>query len=88
MKNDVGFKYIPRKNVWFCFMFIVLVHFSHKTEKFRFWKSLKYFNIFLIKKDMMSDLNMSHENMSDFASFLMFGFAFVIKLRSFDFEVQ
>ena len=32
------------KNVWFCFISIAWVHFSHKTEKFWFWKSLKYFN--------------------------------------------
>ena len=31
---------------------IFWVHFSHKTEKFRFWKSLKYFNIFDKEKDM------------------------------------
>ena len=30
----------------FYFISIVWVHFSHKTEKFRFWKSLKYINIF------------------------------------------
>ena len=35
------------KNVWFCFISTVWVHFSLKTEKFRFWKSLKYFNILL-----------------------------------------
>ena len=37
---------------------------------------------------MMSDLNMSYENMSDFVSFPMLGFALMIKLRSFDFEVH
>ena len=42
----VRFEYVPWKNIWFCFIFIVWVHFSHKTEKFRFWKSLKYINIF------------------------------------------
>ena len=30
----------------FCFTSIVPVHFSHKTEKFRFLKSFKYFNTF------------------------------------------
>ena len=34
----------------------------------------------------MSDLNMSDEKMSDFVSFLLFGFTVVIKLRNFDFE--
>ena len=35
---------------------------------------------------MMSDLNMCHEKMLDFVSFLLFGFALTIKLRNFDFE--
>ena len=34
----------------------------------------------------MSNLNMSHGIMSDFVSFPLFGFTFVIKLRNFDFE--
>ena len=29
---------------------------------------------------------MSHENVSDFVSFPLFGFTLVIKLRNFDFE--
>ena len=41
----------------------------------------------MIKKDMSSDLNMSHGKMSDFVSFPLFGFTLVIKLRNFDFEV-
>ena len=45
-RYGVRFEYVPWKNVWFCFISIVWVHFSHKTEKFQFWKSLKYFNIF------------------------------------------
>ena len=36
----------PMENVWFCFTSIVWVYFSHKTEKFWFWKSLKQFNVF------------------------------------------
>ena len=39
----------PMENDWFCFISIVWFQFSHKNEKFWFWKSLKYFN-FLIKK--------------------------------------
>ena len=35
---------------------------------------------------MMLDLDMSHEEMSDFFSFSLFGHTLVIKLRSFDFE--
>ena len=49
----VRFEYAPWKNVWFCFIFIVWIHFSYKTEKSSFLKSLKYFNFFfffLIKK--------------------------------------
>ena len=48
--NNVRLEYILWKNVWFCFISIVWVHFSHKTEKFRFWKSLKYFTNFLWKR--------------------------------------
>ena len=54
----------PMKNVWFCFISVVWVHFSYETENFRFWKSMieniyKKKKTFLIKKDMVSDLNMS-----------------------------
>ena len=35
---------------------------------------------------MVSDLNMSHQKMSDFVSFQLFGFTLVIKLRNFNFE--
>ena len=38
------------------------------------------------KKDMVSDLNMANEKMSDFVSFALFGFTLVVKLRNFDFE--
>ena len=34
----------------------------------------------------MSDLNISHEKMSDFVSFLWFGFTVVTKLRKFNFK--
>ena len=82
----VLFEYVPQKNVWFCFNSIVLVHFSHKTEKSQFWKSLKYFNIFLIKKDMVSHLSMPHRKMSDSVSFLSFGFTLLIKPGNSNFE--
>ena len=36
--------------------------------------------------DMMSDLNMFQENMSDFFSYPLFGFTLVIKPRNLDFE--
>ena len=35
---------------------------------------------------MVPDLNMSHEKMSGFVSFPLFGFTLVIKLINFDFE--
>ena len=37
---------------------------------------------------MISDLNMSHRQMSDFVLFPLFGFTLLIKLRNFDFESQ
>ena len=37
---------------------------------------------------MTSDLNMSHEKMSDFVSFPLFGSTLVMKLRKFDFETH
>ena len=40
----------------------------------------------LIKKDMVSDLNMSHGKMSDFVLLPLFRFTPVIKLRNFDFK--
>ena len=58
-----------------------------KTEKFRFWKSLKCLNIFWWKKDMTSDLNISHGKMNDFVSFPLFGCTLIKKtLRNFDSE--
>ena len=35
---------------------------------------------------MISNFIMSHEKMSDFISFPLFGFTLVIKLKNFDFE--
>ena len=62
-----------------------MIAFSHKTEKFWFWKSLKYF-FYGIRKYMTSDLNTSHGKMSDFVSFLSLGFHSVIRMRNFEFE--
>ena len=36
----------------------------------------------------MSDLQMSYEKMSDFASFLLFGLTVVIKLINLNFEIH
>ena len=38
------------KNVWLCFISIIFVHFCHKTEKYLFSNSLKYFNFFYQRK--------------------------------------
>ena len=62
-RYGVIFEYVAGKNVWFCFISIVWVYFGHKTEKFWFWKSLNYFNVFLIKR--MSDFITSCQTVSD-----------------------
>ena len=33
-RYSVRFEYVPWKNLYFCFISIVWVHFSHKIEKF------------------------------------------------------
>ena len=45
----IRFEYVLCKSVWFCFIYIVCVHFSDKTEKYWLLKSLQYFDI-LFKK--------------------------------------
>ena len=80
-RSGVRFEYVP----WFCNISIVWIPFSHKTKKFWFWKSLKHFNIFLLKKDMVSDLDMSHGKMSNFVSFPLFSF---IKILFFFFDKE
>ena len=57
------------KNVWLCFVPIVSLHFCHKTTKFRFWKSFKYF--FYQNK---YDVRLFPGKMPDFVSFPLFGF--------------
>ena len=42
--------------------------------------------VFCEQRKVMSDLNTSYEEMSDFVSFPLFGFTVIIKLRNFDFE--
>ena len=62
MKNDSRFEYVSS---------IFWVYFSHKTEKFRFWKSLKHFNnfwitlIFFDQEKMLLGLNISCQIVSD-----------------------
>ena len=73
MKNDIRFEYVPVKYVWFCFVSIVSVYFSHKTENFYFeshWNTLYFFN----KENMVSDLTMSHGKISDPVWFPLLGF--------------
>ena len=48
------------------------------------WNALMFF----CKKGMTSDFNVSHWIMSDFFSFPLFKFTFLIKLRNFDIERQ
>ena len=45
-KNDVRVEYVLWKNVWFCFNSLVCPYFCRETERFWFYKSLKYFTIF------------------------------------------
>ena len=49
------------KRVWFRFISIASIYFSHKTGKFRFWKPLSHWNTltFFIKK-MAWDLDIFH----------------------------
>ena len=65
--------YFDKKNIWcqiwICAMKKCLILFG-------------YFNIFWWKKDMLSDLNISHGKMTDFVSFPLLGFTLVIKLRN------
>ena len=49
----------PMDNVWFYFIFIAWVNLSHKTEKFWFWNSLKYFIILWWNRCAL-DLRMPH----------------------------
>ena len=77
------FEYVPRENIRFCFNFTVLVHFSNKTEKFWFWKSLKYFNIFWWRKIWCHIWIYPMEK-----CLILFHFhCLVIKLRYFDLNV-
>ena len=46
------------------------------------------FLYFVINKKMITDLNISHRKMSEFISIQLFPFTLVIKLQSFDFEIQ
>ena len=83
--NTVRFEYAPWKNIWFCllpmFGFILVIKLRNSDFESH-WNALIDFD----KKKMFSDLNISHENMSDFVSFPLFTFTLDIKLRIFDFK--
>ena len=81
--NTVRFEYAPWKNIWFCllpmFGFILVIKLRNSDFESH-WNALIDFD----KKKMFSDLNISHENISDFVSFPLFTFTLDIKLRIFD----
>ena len=82
MKNTVKFAHVPFN---FISLYLFVLTFAKKLKDANYkshWKILVFWNQFKI----MSDLNMSHEKMSDFDSFVLFGFTLVKKLRNFDFE--
>ena len=64
-------------------LIFVCAHFCNKIERCQLWKSLKYFDILRPMKNV-SDLNIPDENMSDFVSFLFFGYTSVTKLKNVD----
>ena len=69
-----------------CFILIfVRACFCNEIERCQSWKPIDIL-AFCDQWNMMSDLNMSREKMSDFVSCVLFGFPSVIKLRKFDFE--
>ena len=70
----VRFEYVSWKNVWFCVISIIWVHFSHEIEKLRFWKSLKYFSFFWYKK---SDVRFKYA----MSSSVWFGLSFVVSVE-------
>ena len=82
IKIDVRFECVLWKNVWFCFISIVWVHFSHKTAKFWNLKSLKYFSIFDHKKNDVRFQNLPWKNV--WFCLILFGFTLFIKLQNFE----
>ena len=86
MKNNVRFACVLYKNIWFCFISIIWVHFSHKTEKNWFWKSLKY-----LYKKIQFFWKKGYDVRFEYVPWKivllpLFGFTLVIKIRNFDFE--
>ena len=81
----VRFEYIPWKKSLILFYFNCLGFIQLQNQEISILKSLNTL-IFFDKRDMVSDLNMSHGKMSDLVSFPFFGFTLVIKLRNLDFK--
>ena len=79
-----------KKGVRFEYVFIVsfpLYEFTLVIKlRIPILKVVEIYKYILIKKYMLSDLNMSHGKMSDNVSFPLFRFTLVIKLRDFDFK--
>ena len=80
MMSDLN---MSHENVWFCFISIAWIHFSHKAEKFWFWKSLKYINTFWWKRYDITFKYFPWENVW-FSFIPWFGCTLVKKLRNFD----
>ena len=80
--NTVRFAYVPFN---FISLYLFVLTFAMKLKDANYkshWDTLALCD----QWKTMSDLNLSHEIMSDFVSFSLFGFIIVIKLRYFDFE--
>ena len=71
--------------VWFYFTLIVCAHFCNEIERCQVKKSLKCFSIL---RPVKNHVRFEYEQwkISDFVSFLLFGFTLVIKLGNFNFE--
>ena len=80
-KNTVRFAHVPCD---FISLYLFVLTFAMKLKSAN-CKSNWNISVFY-DQWKMSDLTMSHGQMSDFVSFPLFGFTLVTKLRNFDFE--
>ena len=92
-KNTVRFAHVPC-DCFSLYMFVLTFAMKLKSAKCKSnWNILILYNqwkmmsdlIVFIKKDMVSNSNMSHEKMSDFVSFLLLGFT-LVNTKKIDFE--
>ena len=67
-------------------LIFVSTHFCNEIERCQLLKLWKYILVFCEQWKMIWDLNMSHEKMSGFVSFLLFGLTLLIKPREFNFK--